>query len=167
MLRRSETKKNSLNPDWADFLINESEVGTIERSAWFSTQLTAYSALHVSQKIPLNLFSIWVIQIGSHEQDLRLKIEIFDDDFNSEDQLLGVTHLRLGLGYPLKNPRSQIIFFVCKNRSVQWKYKQGFISSFFSLKQLEAAAILQNSLPLGNGKGKVGLCIKWLKILNI
>jgi len=79
VLRRSETKKNSLNPDWADFLINESE-------------------------------------IGPHEQDLRLKIEIFDDDFNSEDQLLGVTHL--------------------------------------SLKQLEAAATLQNSLPLGNGKGK-------------
>ena len=33
-------------------------------------------------------------QVGPHEQELRLKIEIFDNDYNSADQLLGVTHLR-------------------------------------------------------------------------
>jgi len=58
VLRKSETKKNCLNPDWADFLINDREV-------------------------------------GPHEQELRLKIEIFDNDYNSADQLLGVTHLSL------------------------------------------------------------------------
>jgi len=58
VLRKSETKKNCLNPDWADFLLNDREV-------------------------------------GPHEQELRLKIEIFDNDFNSADQLLGVTHLSL------------------------------------------------------------------------
>merc|ERR1712172_392942 len=58
VLRKSETKKNCLNPDWADFLFNDREV-------------------------------------GPHEQDLRLKFEIFDNDYNSADQLLGVTHLSL------------------------------------------------------------------------
>merc|ERR1712172_319267 len=58
VLRKSETKKNCLNPDWADFLFNEREV-------------------------------------GPHEQDLRLKFEIYDNDYNSADQLLGVTHLSL------------------------------------------------------------------------
>jgi len=58
VLRKSETKKNCLNPDWADFLFTEREV-------------------------------------GPHEQDLRLKFEIFDNDYNSADQLLGVTHLSL------------------------------------------------------------------------
>jgi len=58
VLRKSETKKNCLNPDWADFLLTEREV-------------------------------------GSHEQELRLKLEIFDNDYNSADQLLGVTHLSL------------------------------------------------------------------------
>jgi len=58
VLRKSETKKNCLNPDWADFLLTEREV-------------------------------------GPHEQELRLKFEIFDNDYNSADQLLGVTHLSL------------------------------------------------------------------------
>merc|ERR1712010_100718 len=58
VLRKSETKKNCLNPDWADFLLTEREV-------------------------------------GSHEQELRLKLEIFDNDYNSADQLLGGTHLSL------------------------------------------------------------------------
>merc|ERR1711971_1109679 len=34
-------------------------------------------------------------QVGPHEQDLRLKFEIYDNDYNSADQLLGVTHLSL------------------------------------------------------------------------
>jgi len=79
VLRKSETKKNSLNPDWADFLFNENE-------------------------------------LSQHDLDLRLKVEVFDNDYGSSDQLLGVAHL--------------------------------------SLKQLEAAALLQNCLPLGDGKGK-------------
>ena len=79
VLRKSETKKNSLNPDWADFLFNENE-------------------------------------LSQHDLDLRLKVEVFDNDYGSSDQLLGAAHL--------------------------------------SLKQLEAAALLQNCLPLGDGKGK-------------
>ena len=42
----------------------------------------------------LNVILKITFQVGPHEQELRLKIEIYDNDYNSADQLLGVTHLR-------------------------------------------------------------------------
>jgi len=81
VLRTSETKKNTLNPDWNDFLFIESE-------------------------------------LNGHDKELNLRIEVFDDDGKKgpdrKDKLLG--------------------------------------SGFFSLKQLEAAALVKSMLPLSDGK---------------
>jgi len=81
VLRTSETKKNTLNPDWSDFLFIESE-------------------------------------LNGNDKELNLRIEVFDDDGKKgpdrKDKLLG--------------------------------------SGFYSLKQLEAAALVKSMLPLSDGK---------------
>merc|ERR1739838_681109 len=81
VLRTSETKKNTLNPDWNDFLLIESE-------------------------------------LNGNDKELNLRVQVFDDDGkkgpDSKDKLLG--------------------------------------SGFFSLKQLEAAALVKSFLPLSDGK---------------
>jgi len=81
VLRTSETKKNTLNPDWNDFLFIESE-------------------------------------LNGNDKELNLRIEVFDDDGKKgpdrKDKLLG--------------------------------------SGFYSLKQLEAAALVKSMLPLSDGK---------------
>jgi len=81
VLRTSETKKNTLNPDWNDFLFIEKE-------------------------------------LNGNDKELNLRIEVFDDDGkkgpDNKDKLLG--------------------------------------SGFFSLKQLEAAALVKSMLPLSDGK---------------
>jgi len=81
ILRTSETKKNTLNPDWNDFLFIEQE-------------------------------------LNGHDKELNLRIQVFDDDGKKgpdrKDKLLG--------------------------------------SGFFSLKQLEAAALVKSCLPLSDGK---------------
>merc|ERR1711872_330189 len=80
VLRTSETKKNTLNPDWSDFLFIESE-------------------------------------LNGNDKELNLRIEVFDDDGKKgpdrKDKLLG--------------------------------------SGFYSLKQLEAAALVKSMLPLSAG----------------
>merc|ERR1712189_60434 len=77
----SETKQNTLNPDWDDFLFKQH-------------------------------------QLSGEDKDLKLKIEVFDDDGkkgpDGKDDIIG--------------------------------------TGFFSLKELEAAALLQSQLPLSDGK---------------
>jgi len=81
VLRTSETKKNTLNPDWNDFLFVEKE-------------------------------------LNGNDKELKLRIEVFDDDgkkgADDKDKLLG--------------------------------------TGFFSLKELEAAALVKQFLPLNDGK---------------
>lgn len=81
MLRTSETKQNTLNPDWGDFLFMESEL------------------------------------IGQ-DKELNLKFEVFDDDgqegYDKKDKLLG--------------------------------------SCWLNLKQLEAACLVEQPMPLSDGK---------------
>jgi len=80
-LRTSETKKNTLNPDWNDFLFIEKE-------------------------------------LNGKDKDLNLRIQVFDDDGkkgpDGKDKLLG--------------------------------------TGFFSIRQLEAAALLKSTLPIQDGK---------------
>merc|ERR1711874_377765 len=80
-IRTSETKKNTLNPNWNDFLFTEAE-------------------------------------LNGYDRDLKLMIQVYDDDGkrgpDGKDQLIG--------------------------------------SGFFSLRELEAAAMVKSSLPLNDGK---------------
>jgi len=81
VVRTSETKKNTLNPDWNDFLLVESE-------------------------------------LNGNNKELKLRIQVFDDDGkigpDKRDQHIG--------------------------------------TGFFSLKELEAAALVNAGLPLTDGK---------------
>eukprot|EP00092_Neocalanus_flemingeri_P014620 GFUD01015771.1.p1 GENE.GFUD01015771.1~~GFUD01015771.1.p1 ORF type:complete len:209 (+),score=50.84 GFUD01015771.1:100-726(+) len=78
VIRSSETKKNTLNPDWDNFLFIESE-------------------------------------LNGNDKELSLRIEVFDDDGRKgKDKLIGI--------------------------------------GFYSLKELEAAALLNAFLPLKHGK---------------
>eukprot|EP00092_Neocalanus_flemingeri_P067458 GFUD01082343.1.p1 GENE.GFUD01082343.1~~GFUD01082343.1.p1 ORF type:complete len:286 (+),score=62.64 GFUD01082343.1:124-981(+) len=81
ILRTSETKKNTLNPDWNDFLFIERE-------------------------------------LNGNDKELNIRIQVFDDDGKK--------------GPDMKDK------LLC--------------SGFFSLKQLEAAALVNQVLPLSDGK---------------
>merc|ERR1719362_2119317 len=80
-IRTSETKMNTLNPSWNDFLFNEDE-------------------------------------LNGADKELKLMIQVYDDDGkrgpDGKDQLIG--------------------------------------SGFFSLRELEAAAMVKSTLPLSDGK---------------
>merc|ERR1711942_30472 len=80
---KSETKQNTLNPDWDDFLFKQD-------------------------------------QLNGNDKDLKLRIEVYDDD-----------------GKPGQDKKDDIIG-----------------TGFFSLKELEAAGILQSQLALSDGKAK-------------